>query len=149
MNREVHILSYFTLPTDVASAMQDWPEFTNGSDYAVDLKDPNSGEVVTVRLVVTDEETYVSVSGSGGGTLFDKVLGRTLYELAAHSDSLMVDKWVQTSPHSPLKTHGRHEPCVFSLVHVARSRSDSSVSWIQFIPLLFLTLLFLLPTSHF
>jgi len=28
--REVHIISYFSLPTDLAASMRDWPEFKGG-----------------------------------------------------------------------------------------------------------------------
>lgn len=92
MKREVHILSYFSLPTDLAAELRDWPEFLDGQDYSVNLKSLSSGEEVAVRLVKDGEESSVSVSGCGSGMLFDKVLGRVTYALAAHSDNLMVDR---------------------------------------------------------
>ena len=93
MNREVHILSYFSLPTDLAAEMADWPEFVAGVDYTAELRDPAIGEVVTVALVtVEDEQPYVSVTGTGAGMLFDRVLGRVVYALSAHSDTVMVDR---------------------------------------------------------
>jgi hypothetical protein len=94
MNREVHIISYFSLPTDLAAAMGDWPEFVAGHEYTVDLKSSDSGEAVSVRFVEDGEERYVAVSGTGAGPLFDRVLGRVIYALAAHSDNLMVDRYV-------------------------------------------------------
>ena len=92
MKRETHIMSYFSLPTDLAGEMRDWPEFVSGQEYSVDLK--SSGETVSVRYVQDEEERYVAVSGDGAGTLFDRVLGRVIYALAAHSDNLMVDRYV-------------------------------------------------------
>ena len=86
--REIHIVSYFSLPTDLAAAMRDWPEFRGGEEYSVDLGSPD-GEVVTVRKV-TEDDTYVSVVGTGQGHLFDRVLGRVMHALAADSDNLMV-----------------------------------------------------------
>ncbi len=94
MKRETHIISYFSLPTDLASEMRDWPEFVSGQEYSVDLKSPDSTETVSVRYVEDGEERYVSVSGVGAGTLFDRVLGRVIYALAAHSDNLMIDRHV-------------------------------------------------------
>ena len=72
--------------------MRDWPEFVTGQEYSVDLKCSDSGEGVSVRYVEDGEEHYVSVNGSGAGSLFDRVLGRVIYALAAHSDNLMVDR---------------------------------------------------------
>jgi len=93
MKRETHIISYFSLPTDLAGEMRDWPEFVAGQEYSVDLKSPDSSETVSVRYVEDGEERYVSVSGDGAGTLFDRVLGRVIYSLSAHSDNLMVDRY--------------------------------------------------------
>ena len=93
MKREVHVLSYFSLPTDLAAEMRDWPEFVGGVDYTADLRDHASGETVSVRLAtVEDESPYIIVAGSGSGALFDRVLGRVIYALSAHSDNLMVDR---------------------------------------------------------
>ena len=93
MSREVHINSYFSLPTDLAAEMRGWPEFVTGQEYSVDLRGPDSRETVSVRLVKDGEDRYVSVSGIGTGPLFDRVLGRVTYALAAHSDNLMVDRY--------------------------------------------------------
>ena len=89
--RKVHIVSYFSLPTDLATSMRDWPEFRGGEEYSVDLASLD-GEIVTVRKE-TGDDTYVAVVGTGQGHLFDRVLGRVMYALAAHSDSLMVYRW--------------------------------------------------------
>jgi len=93
MRREVHILSYFSLPTDLAAEMQDWPEFVAGQEYSVELKNSALGEAVSVKYVEEGEEHYVSVTGSGSGSLFDKVLGKVIYALAGHSDNLMVARY--------------------------------------------------------
>ena len=94
MKREVQILSYFSLPTDLAAEMRDWPEFIGGAEYAVDLRDDSTAESVTVRLIAPSEEesSYVTVTGIGAGRLFERVLGRVVYALSAHSDNLMVDR---------------------------------------------------------
>jgi hypothetical protein len=77
MEREVHIRSYFSLPTDLAKEFQTWNEFLSGRDYSVELQDAASGETVSVRIVeaAQDEGPYVAVSGRGAGRLFDAVLG--------------------------------------------------------------------------
>jgi hypothetical protein len=90
-SREVHILSYFSLPTDLAASLKSWPEFQDGNEYHVDLSD--SRENGAVRLIEPkDESPYISVAGQGSGRLFDQVLGFVIHSLAAHSDSLMVDR---------------------------------------------------------
>ena len=92
MKRETHIISYFSRPTDLAGEMRQWPEFVSGQEYSVDLKSADSAETVSVRYLEDGEECYVSVSGDGAGTLFDRVLGRVIYALAGHSDNLMIDR---------------------------------------------------------
>ncbi|MDE0854960.1 MAG: hypothetical protein OSA97_11130 [Nevskia sp.] len=91
MTAEVHITSYFSLPTDLAAAMRQWPEFINGEGYEVTLQDRESGERVECALI-QEEGPFVRVLGSLGGTLFVRVLGKVTYELAAHSDNLMIDR---------------------------------------------------------
>ena len=90
-NREVHILSYFSLPTDLAATFSEWPEFRSGVGYSVDLAALE--EVVQVRIVESaEEQPYVTVVGSGAGRLFAQVLGTVLYTLGKNSDNLMVDR---------------------------------------------------------
>ena len=92
MSREVHIVSYFSLPTDLAAEMREWPEFVTGQEYSVGLRSPVSGEAVSVRYIDDGEERYVAVTGASEGALFDRVLGKVVYALAACSDNLMVDR---------------------------------------------------------
>ena len=87
--REVQIVSYFSLPTDLAAEMRDWPEFVSGEGYSVRLA--SQAESVEVELI-EGEEQHVAVRGSGHGELFDRVLGRVVHALASHSDNLMVDR---------------------------------------------------------
>ena len=49
---------------------------------------------VTVQLheLQDGDEKYVSVVGPRSDSLFEKVLGIVIYEMAAHSDNLMVDR---------------------------------------------------------
>ena len=73
--------------------MKHWPEFIGGEDYTADLRDDATGESVSVKLITAEEENpYVSVTGSGEGPLFDRVLGRVVYALSCHSDDLMVER---------------------------------------------------------
>jgi hypothetical protein len=89
--REVHILSYFSLPTDLAAAMKSWPEYIRGKGYEVELRSDRG--IVQVELRESeDERAFVAVTGPGDDPLFEKVLGSVVYELAAHSDNLMVDR---------------------------------------------------------
>ena len=93
MRREIHIRSYFSLPTDLAKEMGGWPEFVNGEGYSVDLSNAATGEKVTVRLSENGEDgRFVAVASESAGALFDRVLGRVLCALSEHSDDLMVDK---------------------------------------------------------
>ena len=87
--REVHIVSYFTLPTDLAAPMMSWPEFVSGDGYSVQLIH-DSGPVSVQRR--EDAGKYVAVTGSVVSPLFERVLGVVIYELGRHSDNLMVDR---------------------------------------------------------
>lgn len=64
MKRRAYHL-YFSLPTDLANEMGDWPEFVSSQEYSVDRK--SSTETVSVRYVEDGEEHYVSVSGEARG----------------------------------------------------------------------------------
>ena len=88
--KRIRITSYFSLPTDLAEQMCGWPEFVAGDGYSVDLKDTASGEAVSVRYGEAGEDPYVIVETSNAGELFDRVLGRVVSALAAHSDDLLV-----------------------------------------------------------
>ena len=96
MARELRVQSYFSLPTDLAAEMRDWPEFVGGSGYDVELRWPATGESVTVRYIEGDGDdvSYVAITSEGNGSLFDKVAGRVVYALSADSDHLLVDRRV-------------------------------------------------------
>jgi hypothetical protein len=90
----VKIISYFSLPTDLAAALRSWPEYREGHEYDVTLCSMDGGEEVTIRFI-SDEDgcsDYVRVTSSSGGALFERALGRVVIELAAHSDNLMVTR---------------------------------------------------------
>ena len=73
--------------------MREWSEFVEGKDYSVDLKDTTTGEEVSVRLIEpeTDEDhEHVQIRSNLYGTLFDRVAGRTIFAMSAHTDDLMV-----------------------------------------------------------
>jgi hypothetical protein len=90
MIRELHIQSYFSLPTDLAAEMRDWPEFVSGDGYSVNLLSKLTGEEVTVRYVEKSDDCYVIISSSAPGALFDRVVGRAVRSLIEHSDTLVV-----------------------------------------------------------
>jgi hypothetical protein len=87
--REVHIYSYFSLPTDLAAAMRPWPEFVEGQGYTVALRSDYGPLAVQLH---DDDGTYVSVTGPTEGLLFERVLGKVIYELSKHSDDLTVHR---------------------------------------------------------
>ena len=92
----VEIISYFSLPTDLAAALSSWPEYRGGHEYDVTLRSADGAEEVTTRFL-RDEENgapYVRVTSSADGALFERVLGRVIFEMAAHSDDLTVDRVV-------------------------------------------------------
>ena len=90
MTQQLSIRSYFSLPTDLAGEMRDWPEFVSGEGYSVNLQDTVTSEAVSVRFVAAGEDCYVAISSSLPGQLFDRVVGRVVCALSAHSDNLMV-----------------------------------------------------------
>jgi hypothetical protein len=85
--REVRVVSYFSLETDLAGEMRSWMEFVSGEGYEVRFESPS--ETVDVRFAGS-EDSHVVVRGTGTGELFDRVLGRVVHALAAHSDHLVV-----------------------------------------------------------
>ena len=89
---EVHIISYFSLETDLAAEMRSWREFKSGDGYSVELASPDGDEAVSVGFVQrgADETACVRVTSPAPGALFDRVLGRVTHALAAHSDNLMI-----------------------------------------------------------
>ena len=92
---EVHIQSYFSIETDLASAFESWPEYVSGNNYDVVLR--SSDEEVSTKYVVDKTEKYVDkyvcVKSSSNGELFQRVLGLTTYLLSEHSDNLTIQKW--------------------------------------------------------
>jgi hypothetical protein len=89
----LRIDSYFSLDTDLAAEMSDWPEFVKGFEYSVDLKDSVTNEEVTVRLIepkTDDDHPHVQIHSNQYGALFDRVAGRTVFAMSAHTDNLMV-----------------------------------------------------------
>lgn len=91
MTNQIKIVSYFSIPTDLANEMQNWKEFISGKGYTVDLKQDETGEIVTVRYVEKDDDLdYVVVESNFPNELFDRVVGRVIRALSMHSDNLMV-----------------------------------------------------------
>ena len=90
----LRIGSYFSIETDLAEEMRSWPEFVSGSGYDVELRDTSTGQSVSVRYVESGEEAHVHIVGSGEGSLFDRVTGKVIHAMSAHSDSLWIDRHV-------------------------------------------------------
>ncbi|HEU4767601.1 MAG TPA: hypothetical protein VFS77_09505 [Pyrinomonadaceae bacterium] len=95
--KQIRIRSYFSIPTDLAEEMRHWSEFVSGQDYSVDLSDSASGDAVSVRYVEVDEDDYVTIEAANSSLLFDKVVGRVICALAAHSDNLMINNYDRQS----------------------------------------------------
>ena len=90
MIKELRIQSYFSLPTDLAAEMRDWPEFVSGEGYSATLSDVATGEEVTVRYVEEEDDCYVIIWSIVAGQLLDRVAGRVICSLISHSDTLVV-----------------------------------------------------------
>jgi hypothetical protein len=91
MKRIVRVESYFSVPTDLAAEFRSWPEFLSGSGYDVDLRS-STGEGVSIRYSEVDDAPRVTIEAGVDGELFDRVLGRALYALAAHSDTVCIHR---------------------------------------------------------
>ena len=90
MIKEFRIQSYFTFPTDLAGEMCGWPEFVSGKGYSANLSSTVTGEEVIVRYVEENDDCYVIIRSSAPGELLDRVAGRVVCSLIAHSDTLAV-----------------------------------------------------------
>jgi hypothetical protein len=89
----LRIDSYFSLPTDLAGEMSVWPEFVEGLEYSVDLKDSATGEEVSVRSIepeTDDDSPHIQIRSNQYGTLFERAVGRTDFAMSAHTDNLMI-----------------------------------------------------------
>jgi hypothetical protein len=93
--RCLRIGSYFSVETDLAGEMRSWPEFVSGSGYDVDLRDASTGESVSVRYIESGEDAHVHITDDG--SLFDRVAGRVIHAMSAHSDSLFIDRHAHTA----------------------------------------------------
>ena len=73
--REIHVLSYFSLDADLAGEMREWPEFVSGSGYASRFDVSQHRRKVAVRFVADadGEPMHVAVSTPVAGALFDRV----------------------------------------------------------------------------
>ena len=62
----MRIYSYFSLPTDLAGAMHNWPEFVSGEDYDIELKNDSTDEAVSVKLIERgdDGQAFIRISGN-------------------------------------------------------------------------------------
>jgi hypothetical protein len=91
----LRINSYFSLPTDLATEMSEWPEFISGEEYSVELRNNSTNEEVFVVLVEGSEDDlpYVHILANETGYLFERVVGRVIFALSAHTDNLMVMRW--------------------------------------------------------
>lgn len=91
---EMHIQSYFSIETDLAKEFSNWPEFIEGNEYDVLLRN-ESGEEVSTKLFgkTENDDKFVQVKSNSNGVLFQRALGYATYLLAQHSDNLMVHKW--------------------------------------------------------
>jgi hypothetical protein len=101
MRKEVIIWSYFAETTDLAGEMRNWDEFTAGDGYSVDLRSKATGEAVTVRLVGEWEDIYVLVNSEQGDELFDRVVGKVVFALSAHTDYLRIRTSNRVVPEEP------------------------------------------------
>jgi hypothetical protein len=85
--------SYFSLPTDLATELRSRHEFVEGAGYAAEMKGSHERVSVCHRPAADEDAAYVLVIGEGCGDLFDRVLGRVVFALSAHSDSVWVSRW--------------------------------------------------------
>jgi hypothetical protein len=93
VHRVSRVDSYFSVPTDLAAELRPWHEFVDGAGYVAELKGSDERVSVSLRPATDEDSTHVLVVGEGSGDLFDRVLGRIVYALSAHSDSVWVSRW--------------------------------------------------------
>jgi hypothetical protein len=77
----------------LAEEMRDWPEFVDGQNYSVDLRDSANGNAVSVRYVEVGEDCYVTVEAGKSGVLFDRVVGRVVCAMSMNSDNVLVTNY--------------------------------------------------------
>ena len=108
MKRHLRIVSYFSIPTDLAGLMRTWPEFVRGSGYDVDLR--SQEEEVQLRYDDGPDDSYVAVSSSGQGSLLQRAVGLSVSAMSAHSDYLMIYRYAEEPIQLPQTTIGSRAP---------------------------------------
>jgi hypothetical protein len=93
MRRVSRVDSYFSLPTDLAVEFRPLHEFVDGAGYVAELESSEERVSVSLRPATDDDAAHVLVVGEGCGDLFDRVLGRIVFAMSAHSDSVWVSRW--------------------------------------------------------
>lgn len=76
--------------------MNTWPEFVEGIEYSVDLRDSVTDEAVSVRLIdpkTDDDHPHIQIRSNKYGTLFERVVGRAVFAMSAHTDNLVLMRW--------------------------------------------------------
>ena len=87
MPEQLFILSYLSLPTDLAAEMHAWPEFVSGEGYAVELRGSTPEDSVSVQM---DAEQCVVFFSASSLLFFVCVVGRVVHSLSARTESLLI-----------------------------------------------------------
>ena len=91
MKKEARLISYFSLPTDLAAVFRSWSEFESGEGYDVSLRCRTTGERVRTECREMDGIPFVSVTSEAAGQLYKRVIEAATTALREHSDT--VDVW--------------------------------------------------------
>ena len=92
MNNKLEILSYFSIPVDLAKELGHWKEFVSGSGYDTIWMDAETGEKATTRFLEKKEteEDFVVIESANPADLMFRVSGAVINLLSSQSDYVMV-----------------------------------------------------------
>ena len=88
MEMRIEIFTYWTLDANLANTLSELPEFLEGEDYTVKLRDPGGG-VISIYVAKDDDESsgYLAIDSDRTGTFLDQIIGRVAIEMAKHSET--------------------------------------------------------------
>lgn len=93
----VRIDSYFSLPTDLSSELNELPQFSRGVGYLVELKSKAGGVATELVPACDHDNQYVLVTGENDESLFYIVLGIVVNSMSKNSDNVSVSQWPEDS----------------------------------------------------
>jgi len=88
VERRVEIFTYWSLDANLAVTLSALPEFLEGEEYNVHLRNPDGGSIrIYVAYEDGDTPGYLAIDSNTTGPFLDRIIGRVSIEMAKHSET--------------------------------------------------------------